>query len=331
LVLGFFYQSIGNMRYIIKILPTIILLVLCAVYLNYNRSALEPLLSIKIAQIFSLNILMFIFFITTGYTFYLLARFLSVRLNVLETIGLTFLTNFGNYLGPTRPGAAIKAVYLKGVKGLSYANFSAILAANSFVLLFVSGFTGAVLLLVLWIDTSSLSISLLIVCLILMSLSMVPFVLHLRSINRDGRVWQVLNNAINGFEIIKSQKYKLLGVCLTILFQYIMGAIILITAYHAIGKPVSLIEALLIGVFTSISNFFTITPNNIGVQEIIMAYLYTITGMDFTSGLVGASLVRAIHISLTFTLSPFFIYFMLKSTDLVLADILPGRITIKKQ
>ena len=86
-----------------------------------------------------------------------------------------------------------------------------------------------------------------------------------------------------------------------------------------------LLTALLLGVFASISNFFTITPNNVGVQEIVMAYLYTITGLDFTNGLLGAGLIRAVHIALTFGLTPIFTYLMLKSANLSLSAILPGR------
>ena len=55
---------------------------------------------------------------------------------------------------------------------------------------------------------------------------------------------------------------------------------------------ISLVSALVLGVFTSMSNFFTLTPNNLLVQEAVVAYLFTVVGYDFSTGLVGAGLAR---------------------------------------
>lgn len=310
---------------ILRYLPVAIVIISGMIYININSNALTPLFSIKSIDILNISCLFFVFFLVTGYTFYLLISFLSVRLTIIEVVGLTFLTNFGNYLGPTRPGAALKAIYLKGQKGLSYANFSAVLAANGFLLFFVSGTTGLLLLAFLWLQTSILPISLIIICMMFIIISILPMMFQFRRIQHQGRICQILNNAITGFELIKSQKYKLLAVCCSVLIQYFIAAWILVIAYHALGQPILLVTALVIGVFTSISNFFTLTPNNIGVQEIVMASLYTMTGMDFTSGLLGASLIRAVHIILTFVLTPIFVYLLLKSSDLSLSAILPGR------
>ena len=312
------------MQQIIKYLPTLIVVISGAVYAYLNQSVFAPLYSINLVHILSLAGIVFAFFIATGYTFYLLVGFLSVRLSLIETIGLTFLTNFGNYLGPTRPGAAIKAIYLKSQKGMLYASFSAVLATNSFLVFFASGVTGLLLLASLWLQTGVFSLSLVIICIALILVSLLPLVFRFRQIQREGRIWSMLNNAIAGIEVIKSQKLKLLMVCGTILIQYLISAWVLIVAYHALGHPIPLTLALIIGIFTSISNFFTITPNNLGIQEVVMAYLYTITGMDFTSGLMGAGLIRAIHIILTFGLTPIFTHFMLKSANISLSSILPN-------
>ena len=294
-------------------------------FVGYNRHSLVVLLSISFFDVLTLTFLLFIFFVSTGLTFYLLINLLSVRLNFLEIIALTFLTNMTNYLGPGRPGAAIKALYLKNQKGLSYAKFSSILAANSFIIFFISGFTGIVLIISLWLQASVLPINLILICILLMLISIFPMIFRFRQIDRKGRIWQTLNNAITGFELIKSQKQKLLAICASVVIQYLISAWVLIIAFHSIGQTLLFIPALIIGVFTSISNFFTITPNNIGVQEIVMAYLYTITGMDFTNGVLGASLMRAIHIVLTFGLAPILVHFMLKSSHFSFSAILLKR------
>lgn len=295
------------------------------VYAWLNRSELVSLFTLQLSDVLIIAGILFLFFLSTGFTFYLLVSLLSVRLSLIEMIGLTFLSNFGNYLGPTRPGAAIKAIYLKGEKDLPYARFSAVLAANGFVLFFVSGMVGVLLLVALWAQSGILPGSLVAICLTLISGALLPLAFRFRQVSYRGRIWRHLNRATEGFEAIKSQREKLLAVCASVLLQYMITAWLMVFTYRTLGQPISLTAALIIGVFTSIANFLTITPNNLGIQEIVMAYLYTITGLDFSEGLLGASLMRAVHIILTFGLTPIFVHFMLKSANLSLAAILPGR------
>jgi uncharacterized membrane protein YbhN (UPF0104 family) len=312
---------------IARYLPTATVLVLGAIYVYFEREELSPLFSLSCLDVFLLAVPILVFFILTGYTFSLLLSLLSIKLTMVELIGLTFLTNFCNYLAPTSPGAAIKAIYLKGQKGLSYSSFSAILAANSFLIFFMSGATGLILILFLWLQTNLAPHSLIAISALLLAFSLLPFVFRFRTIHYQGRVWAIINNALVGFQTIKSQKTKLVAIGVSILAQYFLSAWVLVLAYHSLGQPISFTLALIIGVFASISNFFTLTPNNLGIQEMVMAYLYSISGMSFSDGLMGAVLIRALHIILTFALSPVFIYFLLRSSSLSLGDILPWRNT----
>lgn len=314
-----------NLKKLARYIPLVVVLALGSVFIYLNRGQLTALSSLRLVDVLGVAGVLFVFFVATGFTFYLLVGLVSVRLSLIEWLGLTFLTNFGNYLGPARPGAAIKAVYLKGQKRLPYARFSAVLAANGFLIFLVSGVVGLILLGLLWLQTGLLPPELMLVCIGLIVASTLPFVLRLPSIQRQGRVWQILNSAVVGFGVIKSKRRELLAVCGSVLLQYLLSACLMVVAYRALGQNISLTAALIIGVFTSISNFFTITPNNLGIQEIVMAYLYSVTGMDFASGLIGAGLIRAVHIAMTFGLTPVFTHLMLRSSNLSLSAILPGR------
>ena len=55
-----------------------------------------------------------------------------------------------------------------------------------------------------------------------------------------------------------------------------------------------------------------------------MAYVYGIAGMEFTDGLLGAGLIRAIHLLVSFGLAPFFTYALLSKADVRLASLLAG-------
>lgn len=92
---------------------------------------------------------------------------------------------------------------------------------------------------------------------------------------------------------------------------------------RSVGIELSFYAALMLRVFTALANLFTITPNNIGVQEIVMAYLFTVLGVDFSTGLFGASLLRVVHILLTFGLGSILIYVMISRHDLRWKDIRP--------
>ncbi len=291
---------------------TFFLIALGVFYFATHPLELEVLTTLSINSVIKVATMLFLFFLTTGLTFYLLIRLVNIHLNFSEVIGLTFLTNFVNYLAPTRPGAAAKAVYLKMEKNLPYSVFSSVFAANAFIVMLISGFFGFLLMLVWWLDTGQILFELLMVCLGLTCFSILPFILNMPLIERGGRFWNILNNALTGFETIKSQGNGIRFVCASVILQFITSAILMQVAYSAIGQSLSITNALIIGVFTSIANFFTLTPNNIGIQEIVMGYLFAMTGMVFSDGVLVGSLIRAVHLILTFILTPMFVYLMLR-------------------
>ena len=298
---------------------------ICFFYIYYNYKHFAPIFSIPWTGLLYLTILSFVHFTVTGLTFYYLVKMVAVNLNPIEILGLTFLSNIANYLGPSSPGVVIKGFYLKRQKTLPYTHFATILAANSFIIFFVAGFIGLLLLGIMWIQLDIFPVLLGLICAALLTLSILPFLLHIYPSNRGGRLWERINRAIEGFNLLKGQKSALITVCGTLIGQYVIIGWTILTVYQLLGMDITVTTALMIGLFTSISNFFTITPNNLGFQEIVIAYLYTISGSDFNNGLVGAGILRAIHLLLTFGLTPILTYFMLKSVNLSFKDIRPGK------
>ncbi len=134
---------------------SLFILVLAAGYLYLFREQFTILRSIEAGQILGIVLVSFAFFVATAFNFALLVAMVGVRLSALELLSLTFLTTFFNYLGPLKPGAAIKAMYLKSEKQLNFAQFSAVLAANAFLMVFFTGAVGVVLILLLWSELPS--------------------------------------------------------------------------------------------------------------------------------------------------------------------------------
>jgi uncharacterized protein (TIRG00374 family) len=277
-----------------------------ALCLYLNREQLSSLGRLQPGAVLLLLLATSLFFVTIGLTFALLVGLLSVKLRTTEWLGLTSLNTAMNYLGPLRPGAVVKAVYLKQEKRLPYSRFSAVLAANGFLLLFCSGVTGLVVLgLERWRGRRP-ELFLALACLGAMGVALLPFLCRVRGLRRKGRVWDVLRSALEGFQEIRSHPRRLALIGLLMVCQYLCSALANLIAYRSLGLEMDFLTALFIGVFTSLSNFFTLTPNNVGLQEMVMAYLYSATGQGFSGGLVGAGLVRAAHLVVAFAGVPFF-------------------------
>ena len=57
------------------------------------------------------------------------------------------------------------------------------------------------------------------------------------------------------------------------------------------------------------------------VQEVVIAYVYTVTGMDFDDGLIGAGLLRAVHVVLSGLLAPPALFLLMRTQDLSLTGL----------
>ena len=291
-------------------------------YLYVNRTQIAILKQVYYVDIIILFVITLLFFYITGYTFKLLVSLMNVNLSVIETLGLSILTNFGNYLGPIRPGAALKAMYLKSSRGLTYTKFTSVLAANTFLALLMTGSTGIILLFLLKKENLQPPTLLFFICAGLIFSSMLPFIYKTPIIKATGRITEFLQSTLDGFAVIRTQQGKLILICLNFIAQFFVAALINKVTFNSLGVSITFLSALTIGVFTSIANLITITPNNLGVQEVVIAYLFTITGFDFSTGVIGAGLARVIHMIITFALTPVFAHYLLKSTNLSLGKLL---------
>ena len=133
--------------------------------------------------------------------------------------------------------------------------------------------------------------------------------------------------ALERLRIIYAHPGRLAVVCSLIAVQFIVSAILLRTTYHALGSPISLLAAFMIAVFTTISNIVSITPSNIVIREMVSAYLFTLCGYEFSTGVVGAGLLRVIHILSAFALAPVAVHFLLSASSFSFRKLLPWNLT----
>ena len=284
------------------------------VYLFYDR--LDVIWTIKFNPFLYLIAGMTAMIFTTGLTNALLLKILGVELSFIEYSSLSFLTTFANYFGPMRAGAAVRASYLKIVKGLPVSAYAGVMMANSFLLMFVSGVVGVTLLFVGWLSHDLLSVPLMLICLAFICIGVAIKIVKLPTLRKDGRLWNIFKLALNGLDDIRNHKLGLTQVILSILLQYVAAAFILYFAYGAVGERITVLIAFIVGVFTAMSSYITITPNNIGLQEAVIGYLGVVTGIGLNESLLAAALVRAGQMVVVFVLSPVCWYLLLRPAGL---------------
>lgn len=300
---------------LVQLVVTTVVFIGGTAYAYLHRDELAVILKVSAIEACALLAAMTVAFLVVAYTFRLMASMLKAELRPSEWIGLTFLANAFNYMGPTGPGAIAKATYLKRKVAMPYSRFSSLLAANAFFFLFISSAIGLVLLGVQRkVDSGTLFLGT--VCIVLLGVSSAPLLLPLYHFRRKGRLFNLLNNAVYGLEEIRGQRLKSLGVGGAIVAQHAVSALCCQISFRALGLEIDWIVALTLVVFASIANAISITPSNIGIQELVMAYVYKVAGMSFTDGLVAATLIRAAHVSVTFTGAPLFAWLLLGSVKL---------------
>ncbi|NOY86046.1 MAG: flippase-like domain-containing protein [Deltaproteobacteria bacterium] len=273
-------------------------------YILLFRDQTQLLKNVRISRLWLLLTASFVMVVTTGLTNALLVKILGVRLTTFEYSSLSFLTTFANYFGPLRAGAAVRATYLRMVKGLPISAYAGVMVANSLILFFVSGITGLSLLLAGYYYYGLISPELVLACLIFTGFAVAAKIVRLPSFKREGRIYNMFRLAATGLDTIRSQHLGLTEVILSILLQYIVAAFVIYAAYHAMGISIPLLPAFIIGVFNAMSGYLSITPNNLGLQEAAIGYLGMITGLGLNESLLAAALIRGGQVAVVFLLTP---------------------------
>ncbi|MCP4903305.1 MAG: flippase-like domain-containing protein [bacterium] len=292
-----------------------ILVLAGAAYVALCWDKLALIAEVDMLELVTLSMSLLVFFVVTGFGFCLVVSTLGVRLSPVEWIGLTFISTMLNYSAPAHPGLFAKAVYLKKKK-LSYSRFSVVMAAKVAISALSSGILGLLVLLLMWRMDGVSSPLLVLLCSALVLLAAMPLTLPLPRLTYQGKIWKLLKDAAQGLKELRGRRWRTLAFGCIVIVEHFLSAIICMIAFRAFGFELELLSALAIGVFVAIFGLFSLTPNNIGVQEIVMAYLYSVTGMDFTDGLIGGGLIRAVHMLLAFVMAPIFAHLLLSPTRL---------------
>ena len=279
---------------------------LIAVYINSQRHLIEYLKNVNLSTVAYLIVIMILTQVFNGFLLREIASKFNIKLIRKEWLGLPFVTAMGNYITPFSGGMIARASYLKYRHNFTYARFVSVLGASYLIFFWIAGIAG-IITLMLPFERSRLYWELILffagVVLAISSLAMLP------TVKIPGSNWMTvsLNNAIEGWAIIKKDLFLLVKLALYTLANILLNGLTFWLAFVALSdSSLSFGTIFLISLFSSFSILIKITPGNFGISEAIITFSSGILGVGVGLGLMVSLLIRAASMIPVFTLGPIF-------------------------
>ena len=279
---------------------------LIAVYINSQRHLIEYLKNVNQSAVSCLILITILSNMFNGLLLRQIASKFNITLIRKEWWGLPFITAMGNYITPFSGGMIARASYLKYRHSFPYLWFVSALGASYLIYFWVAGIAG-IITLMLPFERSRLYWELILffagVVLVISSLAMLP------TVKIPGSNWVAvcLNNAIEGWTLIKKDLFLLVKLALYTLANILLNGLTFWLAFVALSdSSLSFGTIFLISLFSSFSILLKITPGNFGISEAIIAFSSGFLGVGAGLGLMVSLLIRAASIIPIFTLGPIF-------------------------
>ncbi|MBC7427232.1 MAG: flippase-like domain-containing protein [Bacteriovorax sp.] len=273
-------------------------------YVQKNTTSFTQLKSVKLPFVFLLILIHVLYFWLLGMTHKLPLKKHNIILTFEEWYGLCMVSELFNMLLPANGGTGIRMLYIKDKKHLPMREF----LAMSFAIVLI-GFT-------------FLGIMGIIYCQFFLTKTDTIFVL-LKSIfialTFSGAILIFAAEAIAKFFNFKrkhSPKFYLKDYKLTLLAtlcwigMFILFPLKIYLSFLAIGIDLSFSQSFEISLILMAASLFQVLPGNIGVKEIITAYVGKQYGIPFETALLASLIDRAILLIFLFPVG-FYFYWQL--------------------
>jgi uncharacterized membrane protein YbhN (UPF0104 family) len=289
----------------------IFLTVACIIglYLKSNNELLRPILNISLVNALLLIALTVMLTGTNGFFLKAFAAKFGIGLCLSEWFGLAMITTMGNHLTPFPGGMIARATYLKHRHAFPYTKFITLITANYLVIFWVVGMAGALTMIIFYNSNRFFwQVTLFFVSLIIAISGLVI----LRTVNLRGnsRLVELINAALDGWNLIKNDKALLVKLITCSLINIILNGFLFLAAYSATGSAAPFTTALLVSLLSVFSILVRITPGNFGIQEAIISLSSEMAGAGAGIGLLVSLLIRAASLIPAFTLGPIFSFLL---------------------
>lgn len=299
-----------NKKYRIISLLIGVLIVISAFFYLFNKPVFfEYLSNISYLHLLLILSLWFFIYLLTGLKFKYIYLQYHNALHFSEWYGMTMVGSMTNYLLP-QSGLAVRAGYFKFKKEIPVKIFFQIQILDYIYFFLTSCIIGMAILFLIDFD-SDLKYTLFLFFLIVLLLCGLTFIKldnirlkykYICKIIDFIKSLQSFNNFNNARRIVILNITKVLLISILYLFSFSIA-----------GVKIDYMMAAIIGIVINILIFFPITPGNMGIQELLVAFLSESTDLGYDNGLFAALIIRSTNLLFVFVNGIIFSkYFMIK-------------------
>lgn len=282
------------------ILLSIILIAGLIIYIKKSSITLDQLKTLHIGHVLILTSLHAIGFFLLGYTQVLPLKKHNINMKTSHWYGLSVVTELFNMILPGNGGTGVRMIYLKDKKKLSIREF---LSMNFAVILTgftMLGFFGS-LYFQFFLNKNDEVFTLLHSIFISMTLS--GFLL-LAFFEIARKLFNIERKYSPKFYV--SDTRFILKITLIWFAFFSLYPVKIYLSFLAIGLHIRPIESFEISLILLVASFFQVLPGNIGIKELITAYISSHYGINFEMALLASLVDRA---ALLLFLAPVGFYF----------------------
>jgi len=258
-------------RFIYYIIPTVILIV-AVIYLKENLPRFREIRVTSKWALGGLILCSLLESIPGGGLFKKLLNLFKVRLNLMEAVGLVYITAMGNYIIPYLGGMGLRATYLKRRYNFPLSYFASTVAGTALLSFLINAFLGLVVMiyLSLWEGLQSGPLTFLFLVFFISSflLIIVPF----KGVKSKRWFFQKLNQVLEGWKIISKDKKELVGLSSIIFLSAVLRLFSVYFAFRILTENITFLNSAVISSMSSMSGLISFTPAGLGINELVIVF-----------------------------------------------------------
>lgn len=263
-----------------------------AYYFFENREDINSLKGLQFDNVFLMLILVPLGTIIRSVELVYYVRIFKSNIGFLQSLKLTSGCTLLSYL-PLNFGMFVKAKNLKKHLGVKYTHFASMQSVSILLVIIAGAIMGLIILTINW--SSMLGAKNIILYLLIFSL-LFSFIILFFPYNRisfgNNKFSVLLNDFLFGVGLLKESKRKIIFLLVFPILHISIAGLLFWVAFNAINYQLYLISGLLIAIISQLLQIVNITPQNIGIREILIGFIGEVTGQTFAVGLLVSSIIR---------------------------------------
>lgn len=292
---------------------TFFLIALLALFSYRKRAWFATFLTISIWDIVILISIILVSTIFSSLPRKLIAAKLGVHLTFVDWYGLAMVTNMMYFIIPARSDLILSAYYLKKRCKLSLTHFATILYGNALLSGIVLSIEAGLGLLAVGLAMNIWPYQVWAMAALLGVGCAVLVLFPGKIIPANTWLMKIVSNIVKGWNSIRSDSVLFLRLITVTTITTFFFVITMYIAYRALGFNVDLFQILFLCAMTQLSDFFPISPGNIGFREAVIGLVSAIVGSGFQEGFIVAVLIRALTFSVFLILGSCFYWFVIRN------------------